>query len=366
MKVNITLLFLLLLACTSIAQTIRRVNNNPGVTGTNIYSTIQAAHDAASNGDIIYVEPSGTAYGNLEMTKQLTIYGNGYFHDKNLGLQADSRPSRIGAINIYPGASGSIIEGLSWDGGEGSNNIYGANSVTIARNRISYLRVTTAIAFLSGTHTSITSLIIRGNFFTGGSALGLSAQAPATISNTLITNNFLRNTSSPFYPIILDGEQVINTIFQNNIVVAEYLRLRNMTVSNNIFLVANEGTFVTSSGSCCANLANNVSFFNNAGKLLPSGNGNNNTIEVRDEFVQVVPAPPYNSITFEDAKLQLKVTSPLKIAGTGASEVGIFGGATPYTISGISTIPNILKFNVTPSGSSTTPLSVTISTKSNN
>lgn len=41
-------LFALLITCfIAHAQTIRRVNNNPGVTGTNIYSTLQAAHDAA-------------------------------------------------------------------------------------------------------------------------------------------------------------------------------------------------------------------------------------------------------------------------------------------------------------------------------
>jgi hypothetical protein len=41
------------------AQTIWRVNNTPSVTGPNIYTTVQAAHDAAL-GDIIYLEPSST------------------------------------------------------------------------------------------------------------------------------------------------------------------------------------------------------------------------------------------------------------------------------------------------------------------
>jgi hypothetical protein len=44
---NVTLIFLLAISCSTFAQTIRRCNNNPSVTGVNIYTTIQAAHDAA-------------------------------------------------------------------------------------------------------------------------------------------------------------------------------------------------------------------------------------------------------------------------------------------------------------------------------
>ena len=59
---------ILCLCAVANAQTIRRCNNNPGVTGVNMYTTIQAAHDAAVAGDIIYVEPSNANYGALTCT----------------------------------------------------------------------------------------------------------------------------------------------------------------------------------------------------------------------------------------------------------------------------------------------------------
>ncbi len=42
------------------------------------YTTIQAAHDAAQAGDTIYVYPSVIPYSGIEVTKKLTLIGNGW------------------------------------------------------------------------------------------------------------------------------------------------------------------------------------------------------------------------------------------------------------------------------------------------
>ena len=60
MKTTI-LIFLLAISCSTFAKTIRRCNN----TGVNVYATIQAAHDAAVAGDIIYVKPSNVSCASL-------------------------------------------------------------------------------------------------------------------------------------------------------------------------------------------------------------------------------------------------------------------------------------------------------------
>jgi hypothetical protein len=49
-----------------------------------IYVTAQAANDPAVSGDTIHIEPSGISYGNLTVTKQLVIIGNGYFRACNI------------------------------------------------------------------------------------------------------------------------------------------------------------------------------------------------------------------------------------------------------------------------------------------
>ena len=60
------------------AQTIRIANNNPDATpGVNVYTgsdALQDAIDAAASGDIIYITPSLTSYGSVQMVdKGLTI-----------------------------------------------------------------------------------------------------------------------------------------------------------------------------------------------------------------------------------------------------------------------------------------------------
>ena len=74
LSASFLLVLLVLAGQLASAQTIRRVNNT-GVTGTNIYSTVQAAHDAATGGDIIYLEPSSISVGPLVCVKSLTIIG---------------------------------------------------------------------------------------------------------------------------------------------------------------------------------------------------------------------------------------------------------------------------------------------------
>src|SRR5687768_10183616 len=95
MKAVLLLLFVICSFSAAQTQTIRRVNNNPGVTGVNVYSSAQAAHDAAAANDILLIEPSETLYGTLKVTKPLKIYGNGYYLDVNDELRADDRRSYV-------------------------------------------------------------------------------------------------------------------------------------------------------------------------------------------------------------------------------------------------------------------------------
>ncbi len=369
MKTNITLL-LLLFATASFAQTIRRVNNNPGVSGTNIYTTIQAAHDAAANGDIIYVEPSGNSYGNLEMNKQLTIYGNGYFLEQNIGIAVDTRLSTIGTTNIYSGASGSNLEGLT---SQSSVNIYSANSISIRRNRIAGLTVTTQTASNSGVYSNLSSLSIIGNYIVStGSPNGISMDSGSkTITNVLISSNFILIRQNASYFFSINSANITGVVLRNNLIAADFIKIANATLADNLIITNVESAFTSAQiATCCYNYYSNVSFMNNAGLILPAGDGNINNVDVKGEFAQAYPCGGGTCLTGatydSDSRFQLKSGSSLKTAGTGGIEIGPFGGSTPYKLSGIPSTPSISKFNPTPTGSSTTPLSVIISTKSNN
>src|SRR6187397_2990958 len=108
----LTMLFALCVT-TCFGQTIRRVNNTGIPLGPNMYAKLQEAHNAASDGDIIYVEGSGTTYDNLVCTKKLTIIGPGYLLGENYTYFSDLRSANLGTVVFDPGSAGSSLIGCS-------------------------------------------------------------------------------------------------------------------------------------------------------------------------------------------------------------------------------------------------------------
>ena len=75
------------------------------------YTTLQAAHDAASTGDTLSVEPS-FGYDDLTVTKRLVIIGPGYFLGQNPEAQANFTSAGVGNITLNSGSENTIITGL--------------------------------------------------------------------------------------------------------------------------------------------------------------------------------------------------------------------------------------------------------------
>ncbi|MEP7264551.1 MAG: hypothetical protein ABI772_08635, partial [Bacteroidota bacterium] len=64
------------IAASNVFATVLTVSNqspNPGQ-----YTTIQAAINAATAGDTVYVHPSATHYAPFNLDRKLTIIGNGF------------------------------------------------------------------------------------------------------------------------------------------------------------------------------------------------------------------------------------------------------------------------------------------------
>lgn len=106
MKKTISLLTIVLITFSAQAK-IWRVNNNPGVAAD--FTTAQAAHDAASNGDIIHLEPSNTHYGDITSSKQLTWLSLGHFLAENPGLQYAPNTGMARTFTMNPGSGGSVL-----------------------------------------------------------------------------------------------------------------------------------------------------------------------------------------------------------------------------------------------------------------
>lgn len=340
-----TLTGLLLAAVLSLpaqAQAILRVNNT-GVTGTGIFATAQAAHDAAAAGDILYIEPTVQPLGGLNCTKRLTIIGNGYFLGENPGLQLDARPSTLTQVRFEPGSAGSRITGCTLT----SDLTVSANNIVVERNRITGgMQLGASSAGQSG---PITQLLIRQNFIGGSINFVLSSNS--SVNNAIITNNIIRtglagaNATSP-----------MSALIKNNVLGAPIPGVNVFTVS-----VANS-TFVNNimTGSSAIQGGNNNTFNNNISDNAAFGtaDGNQANVPLTSLFVGAASASL-------DGAYQLKAGAGNPAQGTGESgaDIGAFGGNTPYRLSGIPNVPTVFQYTQNIVGAN---LNATISTKSNN
>ncbi len=339
-----------LLLNTTYAQTIRRVNNNPGVTGVNVYSTLQAAYDAAVANDILMIEPSVTSYGNLYVDKPLKIYGNGYFLDTNTELKADQRSSLMGWIIFSTGSDGSVLSGVELTSSINNFNdfrgvsIYGASNITITRCKIQFFLSVSNRNWSNDFSTNVSNITITGNFLASQLEATTWIVAGYTISSVFVSNNILSSLSAGTSP------QIQSWIVRNNVFTSSQAILTNSIFENNIFTQSAGLTF-----------SNTTFSYNFApGNSFTGGVGNQNNYNVS---AQLIGAGVGIST---DESYQLKTGSPLKTAGSSGTEVGAFGGTTPYVVSGIPAIPSIVNMTNTATGSNSVPLQVTISVKSNN
>lgn len=318
LRLLVTLLFLNICHFESNGQKVLRVNNDPKINAP--YRTLQDAHDAAVNGDIIQIEGSQDTYtGGLVCTKKLTITGTGYLLKEN-AIKSDIWTSNVsGTLAFKEGSSGSIIQGISG----GSIGIQVSN-ILIRRNS----GVTISFTAPTITGTTSDSIVIMQNW-----ATSLSCSYNARI---LIKNNVLTGLS-----LYKDAIAVIqNNIFTYN--VSAY----NSTLVNNI----QSGAYDNGASLINCTFSNNISTTKTFGDL----DGNKSNIDLTTIFV---------GNGAKDVDFKLRANSPAIKAGLNGIDCGIFAGDTPYIMSGIPPIPTITSFNS--AGAATKEISITISGKSN-
>lgn len=341
------------------AQTIRRCNNNPGISGLNVYSTIQAAHDAAVAGDIIYVEPSTTNYGTLDARKRLTIIGNGYYNNKNANNAFDTRSSQISTLTFNNGSANSILTGIDQVGSVSVNDV----NITITRCKLG-----SSIAFSVSTNL-VGGVNSRGNSGTITKCLlmgGISGQNSNIVTNQYGYNTLVSNC------ILFGGaiSGLTNSVVSNNIYYrgsgAAFSSLTGCSVTNNIldargYTIVQEFVNGVINGTSVGNtISNNICLGQAA---TPSGNGN---INFGDETATFLTTNPWGLISSEDANFQLAAGSPAIGIGTGGTNAGVFGGSNPYILSGMPAYPIITSYLPSGVGNSATPIQVSVTVRSNN
>lgn len=380
---NLFILLFLALSFSVTAQTIRRCNNDPNVpTSATVFRSLQEAHDAASNGDIIYVEPSyfnssnGStySYGNLTCAKTLKIIGNGYDHDQNTGTYQnwDHMASIVGNITIEAGA-GTVLQGLKI----GTGITIKAQNVVVTR---CYLYGSLELERSSVSQNASGAVISHnfGNFYIR--TKGYYVHVPATCSytaypvqNVTIKNNakieFLGNFN--VYPDLYTGGNC--TVGPTQIPAAS-----NITLVNNVFsqiyydagirhckdCIVHSNIFIQTPNTGILNNCPGTTASYNVCGTNPCGYGTNNVDAATESILFTGGAnPPY------DKDYQLTSFSPAKAAGLGGVDAGAFGTNDPYRLSGLAPIPQITSYSKNASSgiyTTSTPMTITISVKGNN
>lgn len=300
-----------------------RVNNMPGVTAD--FTTAQAAHNGASAGDTIHLEPSVNNYGTVICTKQLVWLSIGTFLTQNPGKQYAPTQSTMSTITANAGSEGSVFSVVT----DAAININVPN-ITITRTYILGIisiggPATNCIVtqsycnyvFIGSTGAIISNNIMAASVIMGGNT-----------TSAIITNNVL-NISTPNQNFV-GTATYYNSVYQNNISIrGGPISFNNCTQSHNMYATAE----------------------------LPAGTGNQLSVNMANVFV--------NHPSLVDNGFQLKVGSPAIGAGNGGVDMGAFGGSNPFVLALQPAIPAITNMS-TPASTGGTTIQVTFSAKSNN
>ena len=305
------------------------VSNDPSF-GIADFDNIQNAIDAASSGDKIYVHGSGTNYLSFSLNKKLHVIGNGRWKSENMIQDENPNPTIVDSdINIEPGSNGSIIEGIFFT----SLAFINADSIIFRYNR------SNQIHFLN----SPTLCLVYGNNLFGQPQFTGSANGAHIYNNILEGNGFAglwtnngSNSSCSFeFNSIQGGNNGFsNCLFNNNIV--------NCPVS---FVLTNVGV-----------PQNNIFTYNVAG--VDTTNLIN--VDISTVWNLSNPSPDGKYLLVGDA-----MSNPAFEFADDGTDVGSYGGSTPYRLSGIVRVPVINKMIIPLAGDTTNMLKVTIKAKSN-
>lgn len=325
---------------TTQAQTVRYVDNNQGAptnAGLN-YTTIQAAVDASSPGDIIYIQPSPNTYDNVvSMTKPLKLYGIGHNPELNAGQYA-----YIPNIYFNGAASGSTISGL-YITNINFNYAIDNHGVLVTNNRIE--------GTISGNASTARSndIVISGNFFYHGSTRAIDNY---NSQNWIISNNtFSRPSTYWGYDLLYRLNNT--TVFNNNIIYSRsngdgnqrvqlFLSCSGTQFSNNIFLFIGNSVvdFTTLGGNSALVFQNNLTY--SFTTTLDPLSGTNNIDDQDPLFVSFNSAGELNNPAND---LHLQGGSPGAGAGADGFDLGLYNGNFPFSVRGYPTaLPYLTDF----------------------
>jgi len=322
-KLIFILIFVFCVVNLIVAQQKFNVQNG---TKAEFYDDLETAIQKAVSGDTIYLPGVIIRVQNdLVINKKLALFGAGWDVDSIGGLQVteiqNANTGTDAAINFYNGSDGSLLTGCIVGGIQLGN--------------------TTEV----NTPQSIQNIMIWRNTINGGINLGISSTSylmkQMTISENVITSGLNGYRASDcvvnnnlFVPNSYVGS-FINSLISNNVTSYNLSDLIGCIVENNFIFGGIDGSNSTFNNNA---FSGNITFPNG------TNNGSNN----------LVNQDPSKTFTFEGGyfncypptNMMIRSDSPCKNAGTDGTDIGIFGGGSPYKLGAVPLNPHIDKTNI--------------------
>ncbi len=249
-----------LLTAFSTQAAVRTVSNFPATLAQ--FSTIQAAVDASSAGDTVYVHGSPNQYSSFDLVnKRLVVIGPGWSPSKQLPFDAvintDVVVGGVNGVDITGiTSSGSVIHGLTFTGGTGIRiNTSAINNLQFIRIHSSACPVIFSGSVSSGTWTGY---LFEGCLFNNGQ---VRSDNPTVhnFSNFLFQNNLFFENGCCVGANISGFTNTSSIMFDHNLWYGPGSGSRDCFVGNCRFLTLTNNVFVRRNAAA----QNSSSTFNN-------------------------------------------------------------------------------------------------------
>ena len=289
MKGRISVAVSALLIAAGVSAETLRVNNV--VSAGAQYTSFEDAMNAAKDGDVIIIDPSEKSYGDLYITKKVTVKGSGYFIREN-GISKEGEATST-CDDVHMGAAGAKITGMVVN-----KKIYmEADNLVVTRNYIVGGGISVCDDY-SYTEDHINNGVIHQNFI----SMGIRGDNySASAENMQVTNN------------IISGDGVASIGNMNNSVIS-----RNTAIGNS------PGT----------GWLKNCVIEYNIGVELQNTDGNNSISNNYD-------IGSYEAYRLYGGTSSRTDKSIKEVDATLATDKGAFSGEDPYILSGLPTGPYI-------------------------
>ncbi len=367
MKKYIIILFCLLTCGYTATAKIWRVNNNAGMyDGVNIFQTIQGAVNNAANKDTIHIEGSVAAYdASVTITnKKLYIFGPGFDLTANPETQHLKQSAKVKAFNFITGSNGSVLAGVEQTGTSDIITI-NADTIKIVNCRLYNIEIKNDKA--------LQNIDIRKCWMNNGT---IKSSGTSVVNNLNITNNFFGNVPATGNPTanfeVINLHVNIKALIANNTFYGGFKITFGTSPSNNDKI--NSGIRVTNNvffSTTTVGLTNPASqdqYTRNVLNKVDNMGGiqtgvHNNTVPSQTAVLDWFSGS--GGINTVDKYFTAKEGSPSPIrdaAPTTGDQLGMYGGMSPYVLSGMTNIPSVYEI-VMPAEVSSDGFDVTVKVK---